>query len=381
MYRRLLRFRKSECAIKLGLFAIFLILIILIILYIVSDHITSERCPLIHIQQKVAELCLHYERGKIDGNMCEDICDERGLKFRIVSCSKSHIGKYIVFEAVWQNDAVFIKAHRKPDAQDHVPAGSMSKILSLQIMQFLRWRGFSKDSLTNPSVILNKLWTGEFAVSKMAAEYTMLMLIDQTEYVLFKMFENSDLFPQVLGNCGYFYAVEKLLPLDSMYVPRIPANFKQRASLALHIVEYLQRIDEVFQNKLHFCDVKWSHLGVDERRRIKFLDADTVEFQASLENQFKYSLNVTCEEQCSLFDCVAKCENDKCLPKTINTNIQVFCNNIFKRGDITSGLLQNPPSIYRDELRRVLQDCINGDNTDIRTVYENLKQFLRKHII
>lgn len=175
-----------------------------------------------------------------------------------------------MFEANWLDRPVFIKAKRinfSSSFHDNLP---LPKNLNNYVQNALQTKGIPWNFYSNVDLI-NILWNGKREQYSTAMKRSLIALLDQQEYVLSTFFHDFHIFPEVYGSCGQVYAVEKVTPVKSMFLPRIPANFKHRILLALEIVEFLHSVDVLSHGSMYFCDVKFDHLGMNDRQEIRVI--------------------------------------------------------------------------------------------------------------
>lgn len=198
-------------------------------------------------------------------------------------------------------------------------------------------------------------------------------LIQDNEYVLSSLYSDRDIYPQIIGTCGNFYAVEYLKPVDS--IPSLFAlsdsqdEWNQRVKIAIMMMDFIDELDIGFHEPFHLCDVKIDHFGLTEAEtRVKFIDLQGVYPKSILD---KYIENSTCtnDEDCEYFDCRGRCNKNKkkCVNFIQNNNLQIICEKIFLGWKMSNkvlvpGLLmsQHTPS----ELASVLRQCANPSHED-----------------
>lgn len=154
-------------------------------------------------------------------------------------------------------------------------------------------------------------------------------LVQEQEYIMTILFEDRDVFPQLIGTCGTFYAVEYIRPIETPTTvlalsDSIP-EWSKRVKLAVMILDLLQDLQTVFTEPFYLCDVKINHFGIPPGgQKLKFLDLDAV-FPKSVLNKI-INNNKECErnEDCDYFDCRSICsKNKRCESSVANNNLQV----------------------------------------------------------
>lgn len=346
----------------------------------------------------IIELCRSYGSGLVTGNLCEDLC--RSGRVATVSCYVPHLAKDIVFTAMWKDRAVVIKSrHVAMSAFDPFPYSAVSPTNTHFTMEDF-WQvvqdvisvnydlGFKEYYLLQPHLFLRTVLTTDFKSATTANPeklYSVLhsiwLLIQQKEYLTFKLFENSGLFPRIYGSCGHFYAMERLTPLSDLLF----ADWKSRTELAIKVVRLLEDAEYRFLHPLRICDMKMSHFGVDERQRLKILDGDDVYFQNVLNNIVCYN-ECRSDYDCSFFDCKMKCNfsSRTCNTKKVNSNLQAACEKMLTESGFFMQLFKPnlihslPPRIIA-ALAPVLKMCMaSTEMSDSTESFLNIKEKIIK---
>lgn len=154
-------------------------------------------------------------------------------------------------------------------------------------------------------------------------------LMQEQEYIMTILFEDRDVFPQLIGTCGTFYAVEYIRPIETpttvLALSDSKPEWAKRVKLAVMILDLLQELQTVFPEPLYLCDVKINHFGLPlGGQKLKFLDLDAV-FPKSVLNKI-INNNKECErnEDCDYFDCRSICSKKmRCESPVANNNLQV----------------------------------------------------------
>lgn len=301
--------------------------------------------------------CHQYDSGLVDGNLCEDLC--HGDEFSIDSCHLTHLGKDIVFTAKWKLRRVVLKAKYADITQfDRFPSinelgDQLSRDDFINIIADRISSNFDANFNDNNVMDYNELartfltslhWQRPFNNSLTESNlrpilHTVWLLIQQKEYLMFKIYEDSGLFPLIFGSCGHVYAVEHVIPLSEY----LHANWRLRTEIVVKVLKLLEKIELLFTHPLRLCDIKLNHFGVDLNHQIKILDGDDIYFQNVLNNIVLYSNECRSDADCSFFDCQMKCDmlNHVCDPTRTNNNLQVglcFCSafNVIRRNVLSS---------------------------------------------
>merc|ERR1712227_228643 len=153
------------------------------------------------------------------------------------------------------------------------------------------------------------------------------------EYVYSRVFNEFDVFPEVIGTCGAIYFVEKLQTYDLPYVIK-QLSFEawvERVKTALKILDLIEEFDNMFDNPVYLCDVKIDHFGKSENGRMKYLDSDNVYLKPIADKSVGDGSYCDKHSDCDLFDCQGYCDphDNKCRGGVINNNLQIVCDKIF----------------------------------------------------
>ena len=187
--------------------------------------------------------------------------------------------------------------------------------------------------------LVNKMWTRDLSkfVQRNAKDPERLLgayqsyysLIQQDEYLFVKYFQNSKHIPQIYGSCGHFYAME-YLPPGKLLSPKIVKDkeffsfWKDRAEIALSLLDLVESFQSDFHHELHICDVKGENFGQGEDGLVKLIDTDAAFFEPKLKELLE---NEVCDSHsdCDFFDCKGYCDPKRqmCLNLRINSNLQV----------------------------------------------------------
>lgn len=213
-------------------------------------------------------------------------------------------------------------------------------------------------------------------------------LLQDNEYILSTIYSDRDVFPQIIGTCGRFYAVEYLKPIDTIpslfLVSDSRKDWGQRLRIAIMMMEFIDELDIGFHEPFHMCDVKINHFGLSKgENRIKFIDLQGVYPKSIID---KFIRNSTCnkDDDCEYFDCRGRCNMDKqtCANYVQNNNLQIVCEKIFLGWKMSNtvlvpGLLlsQHTPS----ELASAMRQCANPES-EIGKPRFSPDEELKKHI-
>lgn len=196
------------------------------------------------------------------------------------------------------------------------------------------------------------------------------ILIQDNEYLLTNVFAEQDVFPQLLGTCGPYFAVEYLehIPDSSSLLSFSDSreDWGYRLKISTLIVALLDELDSSFKDPMHLCDIKLEHFGlINGRSKVKFLDLGAVYPRSAVHQIIDQTHHCENDKQCDYFDCRSICnrKTNKCSGVT-NTNLQIVCEKLFlgwrlSNTLIVPGLLisQHTPS----QLATILRQCANPE--------------------
>uniref|UniRef100_A0A0K0DT60 FAM69 protein-kinase domain-containing protein n=1 Tax=Strongyloides stercoralis TaxID=6248 RepID=A0A0K0DT60_STRER len=157
---------------------------------------------------------------------------------------------------------------------------------------------------------------------------TIWRLLQQPEYINFKILKLSRVLPKVISSCGHLYEVENIVP------------FKMKTyytSLRNKILVYLMGTAKLFyeflNEPLEWCDVKFNNLGLSPNyiKRFLILDGEDLYTKSKLENIFE-NLSCSNDNDCYIGDCLSKCNNitNTCYKHRINENLDTICNKLIQ---------------------------------------------------
>lgn len=155
-------------------------------------------------------------------------------------------------------------------------------------------------------------------------------LLQENEYLMTILYEDRDVFPQLIGTCGTFYAVEYVRPIETpttvLALSDSKPEWAKRLKLAVMIFDLLEELETSFPEPFHLCDIKISHFGLPlGGHKLKFLDLDAV-FPRTIISRIVGDRK-SCEkhEDCDYFDCRSICSKNKhCESPVLNNNLQVI---------------------------------------------------------
>lgn len=176
-------------------------------------------------------------------------------------------------------------------------------------------------------------------------------------------------FPQLLGTCGSYFAVEYVEPVEE--IPSILAledtreDWARKLRIAILILDLLDELETSFKEPLYLCDVKIEHFGLAKGgSRMKYLDLNNVYPKSVVVK----TIGTTCtkDKDCELYDCKSYCNKNTntCGQSISSSNLQIVCEKIFLGWRMSGrvlvpGLLMAPHT--PSELASILRQCANPD--------------------
>lgn len=377
-----------QCAFKLRRSAKVLGSLALIGVVLFLAQLSFPGCGNSEIEDFLVHICDAYRRGDVSGNLCTHICSRDVSKLK---CQPQHIGKDIVFAAQWNLQPVVVKAKKSlitslepvywkdSSKRDHYPDNvTFARMVDAQISYIFK-RNFTW---------VRKFYSEHFSTADMNSIYA---LLQQTEYIFSLALQGLNVVPKVLGTCGHAYAVEFLSPLETRLTSerRHGSDFKNRAILALRILNSLDVLESAMDEEIHQCDMKASHFGVDGEGHVKMLDLDAFGLRSTVQANIASTGHCQIDKDCDFFDCAGRCNaSGQCDAVVLNTNLQRVCNNVFL-GNVFgryTGLLRSPPSDIAQELYALLNECSSNprsllSNGHSRVLKENFVKLLHSVLV
>lgn len=344
-------------------------------------------CTNLEAWKHVSTVCSLHNSGAAAGILCGPLCSER--RIHSLACETLHGGKEAVFSAHWERTRLVFKSSRIHTYSDqseavfwtdtagskHFPSEeeftSMIKdlianklnltITSHQLQRLSRLRRHHVE--TNPTrrnVEMENVWP----------------LLRENEYIMSILYEDRDVFPQLIGTCGTFFAVEYVKPIQTpttiLALSDSKPEWAKRLKLAVMILDLLEEFDSNFAEPFHLCDVKINHFGLPPGgQRLKFLDLDSVFPRTAVGRLVADGRSCKRHEDCDFFDCRSFCSaNNRCESPVANNNLQIICEKIFL-GWTLSGTIIIPGLLMSQHttstLAVMLRQCANpaGDSTHL----------------
>ena len=189
-----------------------------------------------------------------------------------------------------------------------------------------------KDNKNN---IIEKFWNRDYKkylsnpLTFLPFVRSLMLLVSQSEYRMLKLNQHLPYFPKLYGTCGPMYLVEFSPPGDILeheisLMTDKEYSFKERAQIAVRILDLVHRIEVDMLEPLQLCDVKGENFGMG-RRGLQLIDVDTV-FYDSVLKSFVGGQNCSSHQDCHFFDCRGSCNKKTklCQNFRTNNNLQVI---------------------------------------------------------
>ncbi|XP_012231153.1 divergent protein kinase domain 1C isoform X2 [Linepithema humile] len=357
-------------------------------------------CTNLEAWRHVSTVCSQHRDGAAIGILCEPLCAEKGIHSLV--CEARHAGKEAVFSAHWEATRLVFKASRTKATADQFE--------SFYLMDATGSRRFpsEEDFMTMiRDVVVFKLNTTvtRYQVERLARLRTHRMetdperrqlemenlwpLLQENEYLMAILYEDRDVFPQLIGTCGTFYAVEYVRPIETpttvLALSDSKPEWAKRLKLAVMILDLLDELETNFHEPLQLCDVKINHFGLPlGGQKLKFLDLDSV-FPRTVISRF-IADGKSCEQHkdCDYLDCRSMCsKNKRCESPVLNNNLQIICEKIFL-GWTLSGTIIIPGllmSVHTTSTLAVfLRQCANPDGDTTRLPRAAAPESLKKRL-
>ncbi|VDP45487.1 unnamed protein product, partial [Soboliphyme baturini] len=246
-------------------------------------------------------LTSHYNNGFASGDLCMLLCfepDHKILEFH--STNKAVIGVNLAGQRLLlkSSDRYFLSYDMLPSTI------SEEKYLDavVNMVNFHMAFGWPRNKAHH---LLNEIWPSYKRSHKItiADRRSIWTLVNQEEFLNFKLLNYLQVFPKVIGTCGHMYAVEFIPPLDSnlyFHGPKYRAVHKSMGTLKI--------LQDSLNEAVHMCDVKRENFGesVAYPNRLMVLDGDMV-FTDSRLNALFHSLRCKSDTDCTFFSCTANC--------------------------------------------------------------------------
>lgn len=315
-----------------------------------------------------------HRKGIAVGSLCSPLCISKDISS--LTCHSFKATKEAVFSAEWHNvKVVFKSVSPKVDSLHWHNHGVLTYPTEKQFLSSINAVVRDKFNISLPKDVvmrLSRLTPPQKEEDPMMREKEMnhlWTLIQDNEYLMSVIYTERDVFPQLLGTCGPYFAVEYVEPIEE--IPSILGledsreDWAKKLRVALLILDLLDELETGFKEPLYLCDVKLEHFGLAKGgARMKYLDLNNV-YPKSIIIQ---NIGPTCtkNEDCELYDCKSYCNKNTntCANSISNSNMQIVCEKVFLGWRMSGrvlvpGLLMSPHT--PSELASILRQCANPD--------------------
>ncbi|XP_014484398.1 PREDICTED: protein FAM69C isoform X3 [Dinoponera quadriceps] len=343
--------------------------------------------------------CSTHREGNAIGILCEPLCTEKGI--HSLACETLHAGKEAVFSAHWEATRLVFKASRTKTPSEQFE--SLYWVDATGLRHFPSEEDFAnmiKDLVVSKlNVTLSRHQLERLArlrthrvetdvVRRRLEMENLWPLLQENEYLITILYEDRDVFPQLIGTCGTFYAVEYVRPIETpttvLALSDSKPEWAKRLKLAVMILDLLEELETGMPEPFHICDVKINHFGLPlGGQRLKFLDLDAVFPRTVVGRVIADGKSCEKHEDCDYFDCRSICSrNMRCETPVLNDNLQIVCEKIFL-GWTLSGTIIIPGLLMSEHttssLAVLLRQCANPQsdaNLPRAAASENVKKRL-----
>ena len=191
-------------------------------------------------------------------------------------------------------------------------------------------------------------------------------LIQNNEYLLSQFYDDKEIFPQILGNCGNIFITEYIESVNiqrhNRYINHIDLpKWRYHIKVAVLILDYLIELE---QNSLVMCYVDVNNFGIIDNR-MKYDDQRYIYTQSTIDRKLSDGHFCVRDEDCSYLNCKSKCNMDRkqCTNSMSNNNLQIICEHIFRGTSSKPGILitEKTPTILVKILDRCVRPITDSD--------------------
>ncbi|CAJ0946431.1 unnamed protein product, partial [Mesorhabditis belari] len=269
----------------------------------------------------LSTLCAAYSRHEVSGDACMRLCFKD--KWEVTEFYEGN--KVVIVVKDGGQQAVFKSSHPfiddfRPVASDENEDAFTDHVLD-RVNDLLRlgWPSHYKRHLVE-TVWPSLLRTPGQPLTK-ADRTSLAALLQQEEYITFRVIPLSRVTPKVIGTCGHFYQTETLVAfrMKGYYM-----NLKGK--ILVHLMGTLKLFYEFLNEPLQWCDARFDNLGLsaDYPKRFVIMDGDLLYTESRL-NALFHQKPCASDEDCVIGDCKARCTADMVCGNRMNENLDVFC--------------------------------------------------------
>ncbi|XP_060520081.1 divergent protein kinase domain 1C isoform X2 [Cylas formicarius] len=293
-------------------------------------------CVNLQAWQHVKKMCKLYEDGLAVGSLCAPLCVSRDI--HSLTCHSFQAAKEAVFSAEWHNiRLVFKSVPRNIQTIHWYDNGILKYPTEKEFLSTIRAIVKRRLNLTlayDTAVRLSRLkpsYEEKDKVKRQKEIENLWYLLQNHEYLLSTLFTDKDVFPQLLGTCGPYFAVEYLEPISlgsSLFsTSDSREEWGRRLKYAVQILDLLEELENNFREPFYLCDMRVGHFGfAKDKKKLKFIDLDEVFPRSVIDGLFQQTRGCKKENDCEFLDCRSACNqtSNRCLTTTVNSNFQIF---------------------------------------------------------
>ncbi|GMT00285.1 hypothetical protein PENTCL1PPCAC_22459, partial [Pristionchus entomophagus] len=278
-------------------------------------------------KEVLSSLCDAYNRNEVSGDACHRLCFNQ--EWTVADFYEGN--KVVVVIKDGGQQAVFKSLHPYIQDYDSPPKGEKEEDFARRIRDktddelMLGWPTDLIDHL------LSILWPSHLRSGgqqlSQADRRSLWALMQQPEYLTFRILPLSRVTPKVIGSCGHMYEVESLVAfrMKGYYM-----NLKGK--ILVHLMGTLKLFYEFLNEPLQWCDVRFDNLGLSAEypKRFVMMDGDLL-FTESKLKALMTAKSCKNDADCAIGDCTSRCQADfKCGPRN-NENLDVFCEKLINK--------------------------------------------------
>ena len=199
--------------------------------------------------------------------------------------------------------------------------------------------------IQNDRRLISLLWTGQESdieilkennSDKKATQVIMCSLwslVQQREFLFLRYFSSKQFVPTIRGTCGNMYAVASSPPTSilnpsAMNIARLSQHsWRDRAQVAIGLLDIVESARSDFHEYLHLCDIKGKNFGIAIDGRIKAIDTDSAFFDSKLGTWLTtYNTHCLQDSDCNFIACFGRCNSTvgRCETTVTNNNLEVI---------------------------------------------------------
>jgi hypothetical protein len=357
------------------------------------------------------EICLSFNSKQFMGSLCEPLCHSKQLQLRDCPNINGHNGKDFVFIAEWvhnnnhfNNNKIVLKARTLTTFelignnlwQKYFQNNKRLVLKSINQIIGQRFNNSDEEPISRRKndLIINSLFSWPFNqmdynLMNVSSLINVWLLIQDNEFVLSQTYKT--LFPNVVGSCGHFYAVQYAdHVLDfSYFLPQLlPFNAKtllERIEVGLKVIQFLIRFQSM-KPKLELCDIKFEHFGFISGQ-LFLIDSDMIYPKKSVIDSIESLSRCEVDNDCDFIDCKGICvQKNKCIIDERDDDLMRVCRNIFFMGKLYGfldiGLFYTERKDIQKDFDLIYDKCFNRNilSNDIKDIL-NILILIRNKLI